>query len=623
MIRNMKNLLFIVLLLLVKPCFSQSISVTAESLPAHPRILLFDGEETLIHQTIASGTIWKEVHQTILDWSDTLLLKKPVERVLIGKRLLSQARECLLRVCYLSYAWRMTNDDKYFKRAEKEMLAAASFTDWNPDHFLDVSEFTMALSIGYDWLYKKLPENSRLLIREAIIEKGLKPSLISRYNDWLSRSNNWNQVCNAGMAYGALAVYESDPDLSKQIIERAIRTVTLPMGEYNPDGAYNEGYGYWGYGTTFNVMFLSAMEKAFKTDFGLLENKGFFKTAGYMNNMLGTSGQPFNYSDCTSGIEIHPAMFWFAKILNDNSLLWNEIKFAESEIKSRYKFLPVLLIWGSGMKLNNIPEPKVKMWVGRGKNPVALMRTSWVDPDAVFVGIKGGTCQAGHSHMDAGSFVMDADGVRWAMDFGPQGYNSLESKGVDLWNSKQNSQRWQVFRYNNFVHNTLTVNNEFQLVNGYAPLVSSSASDNFMNAIFDLSEIYKGQLAQVNRGIAIVDRQYVVVRDEMVASREDALVRWTFLTSADVKLRDSQTAELTKDNKRLILKVRYPGQAVLKTWTTASSNSYDEPNPGTSLVGFEIKVPAGTTAAFTVFLIPEKAAGMTIRKVQPLKKWNR
>lgn len=80
--------------------------------------------------------------------------------------------------------------------------------------------------------------------------------------------------------------------------------------------------------------------------------------------------------------------------------------------------------------------------------------------------------------MDIGSFVMEADGVRWAMDLGLQDYNSLETKGVNLWGSGQNSQRWEVFRYNNFVHNTLTVNNQLQRVDGYAPITRSSYARN-------------------------------------------------------------------------------------------------------------------------------------------------
>ena len=110
------------------------------------------------------------------------------------------------------------------------------------------------------------------------------------------------------------------------------------------------------------------------------------------------------------------------------------------------------------------------------------MRSSWSDSSAIYVGLKAGSPSVNHAHMDVGSFIMEADGVRWAMDFGMQNYESLESNGVDLWNSKQDSQRWQVFRYNNFVHNTLTVNNSLQRVAGQATITGYSTMPSFMNA---------------------------------------------------------------------------------------------------------------------------------------------
>lgn len=102
------------------------------------------------------------------------------------------------------------------------MLAAAAFADWNPSHFLDVAEMTAALGIGYDWLYEELSEEDRRGIREAIVEKGLKPSLT--VNSWTRAVHNWNQVCNAGMAIGALAVAESEPELAARMVARAVET---------------------------------------------------------------------------------------------------------------------------------------------------------------------------------------------------------------------------------------------------------------------------------------------------------------------------------------------------------------------------------------------------------------
>ena len=116
----------------------------------------------------------------------------------------------------------MTGEKRYSDRAEAEMLKAASFSDWNPSHFLDVAEMTAALAIGYDWLYPKLSETSRRTIRTAILEKGLKPSFGKEHDAILNAPTNWNQVCHCGMAYGALAVAETEPDLARRTIERAV-----------------------------------------------------------------------------------------------------------------------------------------------------------------------------------------------------------------------------------------------------------------------------------------------------------------------------------------------------------------------------------------------------------------
>jgi hypothetical protein len=574
------------------------------NMPPHPRILLLKGEETGILKTIESDATWKNIHSAIIKECDILLAKPPVERVLIGRRLLDKSREALKRIFYLSYAWRMTNDVKYFNRAEKEMLAVSSFIDWNPSHFLDVAEMTMAVSIGYDWLYNSLSKESKEIIKTAIIDKGLRQSLDPKYNSWLKASHNWNQVCNAGMTYGALAVYEDQKDLSAQLINRADTSIKLPMEDYNPDGAYPEGYSYWGYGTSFNVMYISAMERVTGKKSDYSDNPGFLKTAGFLENMTGPTGNCFNFSDAGSRGGLQPAMFWFANRLNDPSLLWSEKRYISGDIRADDRLLPAIMIWGAGLGIDKITIPSKTVWVGQGKSPVALLRTSWSDADAIYVAMKGGSPKVNHAHMDIGSFVLDANGERWAMDFGSQDYNSLESKGVKLWGMAQNSERWEIFRYNNFVHNTLTINGQLQQVAGYAPITSSSDNPGFMNAVTDMTKVYKGQLKSALRGIGIVEKQYVTVRDEIETLADQTVVRWTMLTSADVKMTGKNSAELTKNGKKMILKVAEPGEIVMKTWTTKPPHDYDAPNPGTTLVGFEVTIPANTKSTLQVFLIP-------------------
>src|SRR5690606_29812185 len=127
---------------------------------AHPRIMLFQEDEKAIAQMIQHNRQWQKLHQAILTESNHIISLPPVERVQIGRRLLDKSREALRRIFQLSYAYRMTDEAKYLHRAEKELLAVSNFSDWNPSHFLDVAEMTMAVGIGYDWLFDHLSENS-------------------------------------------------------------------------------------------------------------------------------------------------------------------------------------------------------------------------------------------------------------------------------------------------------------------------------------------------------------------------------------------------------------------------------------------------------------------------------
>jgi len=600
---------------------SGSIGETGPGNIPHPRLLLLSGEEISIRNSVAGDEVWAKTHGFIIGECRKMMEKPPVERVMTGRRLLSVSREALRRIFYLSYAWRMTSDDGFYERAVEEMMAVAGFSDWNPSHFLDVAEMTMAVSLGYDWLFDRLPPGTRITLRKAIVEKGLRPSMLPQNSGWTRAVHNWNQVCNAGMTFGALAVWEDEKELADSVIDRAVKTITLPMNDYEPDGAYPEGYSYWGYGTSFNVMLLYALEKVFGNDNLIKINKGFMQTAGYLENMTGPTGLSFNYSDAGQGSGMNPAMFWFANRLNDPSLLWSEKYHLETGNLPNDRLLPAVLIWASGITMNSIVPPEKRMWVGQGKNPVAMMRTSWTDRKAVSAALKAGTPSANHGHMDAGSFILDADGQRWALDFGMQDYNSLETAGVDLWNMNQNSQRWKVYRYNNFVHNTLSVNGKLQKVNGRSSITSSADNPGFMYAKTDLSSLYSDDLGKVQRGIAIVGDKYFMVRDEVETRDSAAMLSWNMLTSANVALIGDKNAELTLKGRKLVMRLAEPAGARFITKETVPPEGYDAPNPGTTLIGFEVKVPPGSSLNLVVIFLPEDAVENKSLTGINLDKW--
>ena len=623
----MKYITSIVFTLLMSfSCVNAQQSFDAIASVSHPRLFMQKDEEKTLISAITHNSDLKTVDLALKKSGNSIINLPLLEHKKIGKRLLHISREALRRVFVLSYLYRTTKEQKYFDAAEKELLQLSSFTDWNPTHFLDVAEMTLAVSIGYDWLYDKLSDSSREKIRTAIIEKGLNPSLDKKYNSWLKVQNNWNQVCNAGVSLGAMAVYENDPAMASQIISRAIESIKVPMKRYEPNGTYPEGYSYWAYGTTYNVIFLDALKKLTNNDFGLGHTPGFTATAEYFQHLMGTSGLSFNYSDSMSSPEMSSATFWFAKNLNNPSLVWNDLQYIRNPDKAKQlssdRFLPLIPIWGKDIQKLSPQCPEKLFWSGEGDNPVAMMRSSWTDPNALFVGFKLGSPSVEHGHMDVGSFVFDADGVRWAMDFGQQEYESLESKNIDLWSYGQNAQRWTVFRYNSLSHNMLTFDNDQQYSKGKATFLKKSDNKDFSFATSDLSDLYKTKVPKVVRGIALKDQAYALIQDEVQTGSVPTIVRWRMLTPANAEIISPTEILLKKDNKKLLLKINSATPVTLKTWSTAPTNSYDAPNPGTVLVGFETELPANTKSTFAVQLIPRgKMKKRFEMKVQPLEEW--
>ena len=171
----------------------------------HPRCLLTKEGLARIRSLARTDSGTRAAYQSVKRRADRVLREKPIVRKLIGPRLLDKSRRCLDRVTTLALTFLLDGDEKYLKRAVREMRAAASFKDWNPSHFLDTAEMTAALALGYDWLYEALSEDERDVIKQAIVEKGLRPTAeCYRKKFWWTRCHhNWNQVCNGGGVVGA------------------------------------------------------------------------------------------------------------------------------------------------------------------------------------------------------------------------------------------------------------------------------------------------------------------------------------------------------------------------------------------------------------------------------------
>jgi hypothetical protein len=319
--------------------------------------------------------------------------------------------------------------------------------------------------------------------------------------------------------------------------------------------------------------------------------------------------QPFNFADNGSGVGVLPAMFWLASLSGDPSAVHNEMNKLSFMLENNpagltnNRLLPFLLIWASKVSFDNMAAPEEKTYLALGKSSVAAMRTGW-GADDIYLGVKGGTPSANHGHMDIGSFVMDAMDVRWAMDFGMSSYNSLESNGVDLWNMGQNSTRWDVFRYNNMAHNTLTFNGAKQLVSGYCPVENLTNTPDRLSVGLNLTPAYQNSVSHCYRTAAIIENRYVEISDNIQASSTPLTVRWNLLTQAVPQKVSERIIRLTQSNKVLYLVFEGPVEVIAKAWSTKPANSYEENNAGTFFTGFEFTIPAGGSREISVKMLP-------------------
>lgn len=515
----------------------------------HPRLIAVEADFARLKGDVQSQPILKKWHERLIAEGQKLLDAPPSKyEIPDGKRLLATSRRVLGRVQTLGLLYRLDGWQQWRDRAWKELAAAAAFTNWNPRHFLDTAEMTHAFAIGYDWLYDAWTPEQRKMLREAMVEKGIKLAMdVQRKTNWWARvRHNWNQVCNGGIGMGALAIGDEEPELCGEFLAHALKSIQLAMAEFAPDGAWAEGPGYWSYATTYNVALLAALQTAIGTDYGLSRMPGFAEAGTFPLFMSGPFGLSFNYADAHAGTIRAPHLYWMARQFNRPAYAWYQDQVASGS--------PLDIIWHNdlGARYSVESEPLDKYYRGA---EVASFRSAWKDKNALFIGFKAGDNKANHSNLDLGSFVLDALGVRWAEDLGSDDYNLPDYFG---------NKRWTYYRLRAEGHNTIVLNPDMQPdqdPRAAARIVRFESRPERAFAIADLTAAYVRNAAKAMRGITVLGRRQVLVQDEITA-KQPAELWWFMHTQAKIALdSNGATATLSMGDKKLVAQILSPPDA--------------------------------------------------------------
>jgi len=502
-----------------------------------PRIILTPAIEKELKVKLKSEPIVKNYYEALVFNSKTIFSKPLLTRQMEGRRLLSVSREMLYRMNILCMVYRNERNPELLKRIDDELKAVCQFSDWNPSHFLDVAEMSLAVAIALDWVGTDLPKATRDLAITSLIEKGIKPSYNEKDNSWINNNNNWNQVCNGGMIAASVAIAEKDPDLAAKTIQRSIQGIPNALKEYGPDGVYPEGATYWKYGTSFSAITSSLLTSAFGKDFGIANYPAFKESAVFRSLSEAPSGWFFNFADCGDKSDTNGdiTLAWFAnQASNSNFLEKKKFLIAPEAMGKLPRLAGAGLVWLSQIKeVNNMALPL--SWKGEGSNPIVIFRSEENDAAGFYLGAKGGKGTTNHGNMDAGSFVFELSGVRWSVDPGNQDYNALEITGFDLWSRCQTCERWSLLTKNNFGHSTITVNERLHVADGFAPLVNFKSGDN-PEASFDLSNVYGNNIKTFMRRFVKEGRQALMIEDRFEISDSTRSITWQMMTTAEVEI---------------------------------------------------------------------------------------
>lgn len=522
---------------------------------SQPRLVLNSKIEKNLKKKLKSDPVVQNMYEAVQLNAEAIFDKPLLTRNVVGRRLLGTSREMLYRINMLGIVYRMENDQKFLNRINEEVIAVCGFSDWNPSHFLDVAEMSMAVAFALDWTAGKLPASTIELAKKAIIEKGLKPSWpASGINPgWSYGTNNWNQVCNGGMIAASIAIAEVDPELAAKTIHRALDGIPHSLVEYGPDGVYPEGSTYWSYGTSFSVVTAAMCESAFGTDFGHLEYPAFKESAVFRSLANAPSGWYYNFADCGDkrGENGDVTLAWFAAKTGNKTFFEKERFLRPAADMGKLRRLDGAgLVWLA--QYEETGEVKVPAeWKGEGANPVVFFTGGEDDPHKYYFGGKGGRGMVNHGNMDGGSFIFELNGVRWVIDPGNQSYHELETTGFDLWGRCQECERWTLLTKNNYGHSTITINDELHRTEGLVTLSDFKTGEK-PSASFDMSATLGGLVSSASRVFTKDSPNSLVIEDNMELSDSTKLITWQLLTQADIEIVEGG-AILKQDGKELKL----------------------------------------------------------------------
>ena len=524
-------------------------TIDFDSLAPHPRLMLRSGDITAMRAARAISPSARQAHERIVAAAEQV-----VAREVVTHPLSITTQEIFEDIFYLSYSYLTTDDMRYARRAEQEMLAVCKLPDWNPSAPDDVAALTMALAIGYDWLYRALPVHSRSIIGTTIYEKGL---LVA---DELTMSES---IGNIGILFGALATADRSPEYCQMLVAKYVEANEKVLSAKNN---LVTNIDQWSREAALQAMYSATMKSALDIEPSSSVVESFAQGAEALCYMVAPSNLYYNYGGSSAEANAIAAKYWVAQKSNNTSLVAVDERLATQGHFVEDFTLPLYMLFASGQELSKLRMPHSKLY--RGADEMVIYHSGW-DADDTYLAIKGGNAES------AGEYVFESGGVRWTSLTG----------GVD---------------------GRLVIDGVSSDGQGEARVREVVEASRRHGAVIDLSALYSAQATSVVRSIELGKGDRLVVTDNISCGSQPASIEWSITTAAEAEVVAANTIKLTSMGKTLFLRVRSRGQSVAKVWP-------DE--QGVRRVGFVLTAGAGSEQTIEVTMSADDSKGFDFSRL--------
>jgi hypothetical protein len=484
--------------------------------------------------------------------------------------------------------WAIGRHRKCFDVARSTMLAVAGWKQWtDPDYgeapCLDTYSLTRGMSTAYDLLYHDLKSGDRKLIRQAIVDKGLRFTYTWGSNpaSYVMKPKLWPNgfaVINTAMGIGGMTLLGEIPDAAKYVSESLAKMDLFFREVAGADGGLIEGFGYGSFAIdnfmdlilqVHDVCGIDAMTGDYLAH--ARELPIFFTLPGGGKDCLPAIGDNGNVNGCPPTLT--GLMAALVKLKNDGTAAWYLEK-AEKADEEAKKISQAPADWPYGRHFPSIE------W--------AALRDGWKDSGALMA-FKSGYAEH-HNHLDQNHFLVGWD-KEWIitdpgyqiydMDYPPE--RKMDRKAI---------KNMHVYTANSEGHNTILVDGSGQNEKkGTIPEFFTSHAVQWV--VGDATPCYEGKLSRFRRSVLHLPGQYFLVYDEIIAPNP-VKIEFTLHTAPDGQfLVSGQPIALeAQSDARMFIIRRQAGQVVVDLISPSGTTIRHRQWPDSQIYGHYVTITA-------------------------------